>query len=276
MNLIRDILEKNNIEAIEAGTSISPAQNAFCAKICSKIIASQFCVVLLNNQEEKDIEVPNANVNMEYGLMLGFNKFVIPFQRKSQKLPFNVSGLDTIKYNDADFQRLAEKAIKDAIQKTKQQSSIKPFYDQLLETFVLTRETTFTDVTIPGEKTIYLIGSPLGFNLLTDFSGFKYIFLGNFTNLRTELILWRIKLLEKSLSQKLQSLPKREEFKIITREQLEPFKEIIENMEIWIIVNSDDDKSKVDGILKKSGLEYRYEIFSENDVLSEVKNIIEV
>ena len=33
MNLIRDILEKNNIEAIEAGTSISPAQNAFCAKI---------------------------------------------------------------------------------------------------------------------------------------------------------------------------------------------------------------------------------------------------
>jgi hypothetical protein len=42
---------------------------------------------------KKGAEIPNANVTMKYGLMLGFNKYVIPFQRASQQLPFNVSGL---------------------------------------------------------------------------------------------------------------------------------------------------------------------------------------
>jgi len=62
-----------------------------------KIITAQFCIVLINNDEMEGREIPNANVNMEYGLMLGFNKYVLPFQRASQRLPFNVAGLDTIK-----------------------------------------------------------------------------------------------------------------------------------------------------------------------------------
>ena len=97
MTIIKSILEDRGIQAIEAGGTLAPGQNAFCSKICSKIIAAQFCVVLLNNDEKDGNEIPNANVNMEYGLILGFNKYVVPFQRKSQKLPFNVAGLDTVK-----------------------------------------------------------------------------------------------------------------------------------------------------------------------------------
>jgi hypothetical protein len=49
------------------------------------------------------ITKPNANVNIEYGQMIGFNKFIIPFQHENFPLPFNVNGLDTIKYNDRNF-----------------------------------------------------------------------------------------------------------------------------------------------------------------------------
>ncbi|MFH1318703.1 MAG: hypothetical protein ABIH71_06780, partial [Candidatus Omnitrophota bacterium] len=84
-----ELLEKRNIEPIEAGSIIVPAQNVYCTKICSKIIISRFCIALLNNDIKNDQEVPNANVHMEYGLMLGFNKYIIPFQKKSQSLAFN-------------------------------------------------------------------------------------------------------------------------------------------------------------------------------------------
>jgi predicted nucleotide-binding protein len=97
MAILKKLLEERGIQPVEAGGSLAPGQNAFCAKICSKIIAAQFCIVLINNDTVDGKEIPNANVNMEYGLMLGFNKFVLPFQRESQKLPFNVAGLDTVK-----------------------------------------------------------------------------------------------------------------------------------------------------------------------------------
>jgi len=100
MTILRRVIEGQGIQTVEAGGALAPAQSAFCAKICSKIITSQFCAVLLNNEEVDGREIPNANVNMEYGLMLGFNKYVIPFQRASQKLPFNVAGLETIKYTN--------------------------------------------------------------------------------------------------------------------------------------------------------------------------------
>jgi len=98
-DILRSILTEKSIEVYEAGGDLEPGKNAFCTKICSKIITSQFCIVLLNQEHKEGISIPNANVNMEYGLMLGFNKYIIPFQREDEALPFNVSGLDTIKYN---------------------------------------------------------------------------------------------------------------------------------------------------------------------------------
>ena len=106
-SILRNSLDRRGIEPVEAAGALAPGQNAFCAKICSKIIVSQFCIILINNDIVNGAEIPNANVNMEYGMMLGFNKFVIPFQRESQRLPFNVAGLDTVKYSAESFERKA-------------------------------------------------------------------------------------------------------------------------------------------------------------------------
>ena len=42
---------------------------------------------------------------------------LIPFQRESHSLPFNVAGLDTVKYNNNDFAVKATNAIDIAIYK---------------------------------------------------------------------------------------------------------------------------------------------------------------
>jgi hypothetical protein len=49
VSVLRRLLEDRGIQAEEAGGSIAPGQNVFCAKICSKIIMAQFCIVLINN-----------------------------------------------------------------------------------------------------------------------------------------------------------------------------------------------------------------------------------
>jgi hypothetical protein len=144
MTILRHLLEDRGIQPVEAGGALAPGQNAFCAKICSKIITSQFCVVLINHEELEGREIPNANVNMEYGLMLGFNKYVIPFQRASQHLPFNVAALDTVKYDDADFERRAAAAIDQAIQQTQQDSPTTIPPDQILSAFLLNKKVLVT------------------------------------------------------------------------------------------------------------------------------------
>ena len=81
--------------------------------------------------------MPNANVNMKYGLMLGFNKYVIPFQHESQKLPFNMAGLDTVKYTNSNFEKEAAKAIDVAVVPTSQETTPAFNPDQILEIFLL-------------------------------------------------------------------------------------------------------------------------------------------
>ena len=174
MQIIHNILEKKGIQAIEAGGHTVPAQNAYCAKICSKVITSQFCIVLLNNDTQDGRETPNANVNMEYGLMLGFNKYVIPFQRESQRLPFNVAGLDTIKYNNSNLQEKAEKVIQEAIDRTQQKQDEPVISDHKINLYLLKRNLLMTHIDNQGDKDLFRLGSPVGFNLLVDFSGMKY------------------------------------------------------------------------------------------------------
>jgi hypothetical protein len=122
-------------------------------------------VVLINNEESEGREIPNANVNMEYGLMLGFNKYVIRFQRASQHLPFNVAGLDTVKYDDRDFERRAAAAIDQAIQQTQQDTPTNIPPDQILSAFLLNKKFLVTPLSNQGDKDLYQLRSHLGFNL---------------------------------------------------------------------------------------------------------------
>lgn len=264
--ILRRVLEERGVQAVEAAGALAPAQNAFCAKICSKIITSQFCAVLLNNEESDGREVPNANVNMEYGLMLGFNKYVIPFQRATQRLPFNVAGLDTIKYTNSDFERLASSAVDQAISETRQDAPPPFDPDKLLEVFLLSRKALVTPINSDGDRNILQLGSPLGFNLLNDFSGLTYMFFGNFTALRTELIIWRVRMLAEILDGRRATIDARVRAGIATESQARVMEDVMGRLQIWLVVTSSADKEALARVLSTST--YRVEVFSIEDVVA--------
>lgn len=274
MNVLRGLLKERQIETIEAGGALSPAQNAFCSKICSKIITAQFCIVLLNNKEEAGQEIPNANVNMEYGLMLGFNKYVIPFQKTSQTLPFNVHGLDTVKYSSREFELKATSAIDQAIIRTQQKAVKVGLPDQQIESFILSRKALFASVDNQGDKVLFDMGRPLGFNLLHDFGGLKYIYFGNFTMLRSEIVLRRLRLIEEIMNGRSSSLPQRHAHGMITSAtEINYYSELLNNFHIWTLVTSDEDKRKIVESLSASPLSHHVDVFSLSDVSSILEQV---
>jgi hypothetical protein len=273
MDLLKKLLEEKGIQPIEAGGYLAPAQSAFCAKICSKIITSQFCIALLNNDEKNGIEIPNANVNMEYGLMLGFNKYVIPFQKASQKLPFNIAGLDTIKYDNKIFKDKAISAIDQAIKETNQNEVPKDTSDQLLDVFILSRNYVWSPVDNEGERNILRLGLPLGFNLLHDFAGNNYVFLGRFAALRPEAILWRLKKLNEMLNGRRGSIQQRVKDKIATPEQAAVIERLFETLQIWVLVTSGEDKKAIQLELSKQPMIYATDIITIDGMTSELSAV---
>ena len=264
-DILRDLLEHRGIEAVEAGDRIEPGKYAFCTKICSKIITAQFCIILMNHdtveQNGDAREIPNANVNMEYGLMLGHNKYVIPFQRDSQKLPFNISGLDTIKYNQRNFSDLAARAIDQAINETAQAQPITSA-DQILGSFLLINDAILVNVNLnQGERSVFDLGSPLGYNLLMKFDGLTYIFLGNFPQLRTEAIIWRATKLANVISARMSSMQFRIDAGLADDKSRALVDVFAERLEVWLIVNTSEQRLELESWVEKQRLPFRTTIF---------------
>jgi hypothetical protein len=93
LEILQSLLQEKDYEAYIALQRLEPAKLAFCTKICSKIITSQFCIVVLNRSSHRDhpeIKIPNPNVHMEYGLMMAFKKYILPFQLEGEELAFNI------------------------------------------------------------------------------------------------------------------------------------------------------------------------------------------
>ncbi len=273
MSLLRRILTEHSIDPIEASATLAPGQSAFCTKICSKIITSQFCIVLLNNEKRDRHEFTNANVNMEYGLMLGFNKYVIPFQLASQTLPFNVAGLDTVMYTHHNFEQLATEAIVKAIEATHQVPSREVAPDQNIAIFLLSKRALVASITEQGTKNIYDMGMPLGFNLLHDFSGNNYIYFGNFTMLRLEAILWRIHMLEEIILGRTAILPQRLQDGFFTEPEYNLAVQILNTIQIWVLVTGPEDKTKILNDIHHMPLTHQVKIYSQSDIASELSNL---
>lgn len=270
MEILRNILEKRGIEAIEAGQSFDPAKFVFCTKICSKIITSQFCAIFMNNdiidKNGSKSEIPNGNVNMEYGLMLGHNKYVIPFQLENQKLPFNVSGLDTIKYTPRTFKERAEKAVDQAIEETSQKSAAADPNQIVREFLLLMNSMPVILGRNQDEQIIYDLGAPLGFNLLVKFDGLSYTYFGNFPNLRYETVIWRITKLLEVLTARLTAIEIRKSLGITSDAALAVLAEFLKRLELWILVNGEPERQPLLGWAAQRSSEFPLKIFTMSEV----------
>lgn len=274
MAILRNLLGSRGIEAVEAGGTLAPGQNAFCAKICSKIIVSQFCIILMNNDVKNATEIPNANVNMEYGLMLGFNKYVIPFQRESQTLPFNVAGLDTVKYTNESFERKAAEAIDVAITATRQDAAPAFSPDQILEAFLLSKRLLVVPLATEGDRNLYEMGRPLGYNLLMSFDGMRYVYFGNFTALRPETVLWRLRTLEEIIQERTGSLPERVKLGIAVNPQVVAALQIfLGQLQTMLLVTGDEERAKVQGEIAAKPTRWPVQVFSLRDIAAALQSV---
>ena len=122
-----------------------------------------------------------------------------------------------------------------------------------------------------GDRNLYLLGSHLGFNLLNDFTGWKYTYLGNFTALRPEVVAWRIQMLIEILDGRRVALDSQVKFGMATEVQARVMNEFFDRVGIWAVVNSDREKHAVD--LEFAGARYPVEVFSTNDVRLELENL---
>ncbi len=277
MRIIKNLLEKRGIEAIEASETSAPGQFAFCSKICSKIITSQFCIVLANHDVKENAEMPNANVNMEYGLMLGFNKYVIPFQRESQELPFNFAPLDTVKYDQNSFEDKAAKAIDLAIKETTQTDDGSIFSgDQILEIFLLSRDLMVLPLNNEGDTNLYELGKPLGFSLLATFDGMRYSYFGNFTFLRPEVVLWRLKKLENIIVARFNSVPERADLGLFSMnaQTLKAIQLFLKDMTIMLLVTSNGDRDRIRKRIAECPGPWKVEVLSLDDVRAVLDDIV--
>jgi len=274
MTILKHLLSDRHIEPIEAGGSLAPAQNAFCAKICSKVITSQFCIVLVNNVVKQGQEVPSANVNMEYGLMLGFNKYIIPFQREGQELPFNIAGLDTVKYTSQTFEQKATEAIETAIAATTQEVVTPLSPDQVLEAFLLSQQLLVVPINSEGDRNLFELGRPLGFNMLMTFNGMQYVYFGNFTPLRPETVIWRLRTMEAILLARVQSIPERVKMGMASEAQAAAVESWFKTLQLWALVTSDDQKTQIAQALVAMNFSVPVRLFAMPEISEALHGIV--
>lgn len=267
MEVLRSLLKERRIETYEAGGSLAPAQQVFCQKICSRIIQAQFCIVLLNEDTVEQSQQPNANVNMEYGLMLGFNKYVVPFQRETHKLPFNVAGLDTVKYTDTSFKAKAEVAIDLAIAQTAKPEE-QPGINPDIGAYLLLHGWLVVSIENPGERAIFQMGAVVNFNLCHDFSGNRYMYFGNFAKLRPHVIAWRIRKLADIVDKRIGGMDVRLQAGIISEQQIALFQQMRRELELWVLVRNKDDHDAVSKLI--DGCTLAPKIFTIENVDSDV------
>ncbi len=119
IEVIKSVLRDNNLEPYVAIENFEPGKDIFCEKICTKIIESQFCAVLLSDviHVGKDRAIPNPNVYYEYGLMVAMHKTIIPLQRQDAPLAFNIQSLDTLTYNPKTLRGIFQAALKSVLSK---------------------------------------------------------------------------------------------------------------------------------------------------------------
>lgn len=245
VEVVRRLLDDRRIEAVEAGGSLAPGQNAFCRKICSKIIVSRFCIVLLSADRINGRLTPNANVYAEYGQILGFNKYVIPFQEEGHKLPFNVSGLDTVTYTSSNFAEKARSAIDVAIAATEPVGVASAVPDEMLNGLLMARGFMFSEVDDGEAKAFFRLGNFVGFNLVNSFDSLRYTYLGLFAALRSDAVIFRHRMLSRILSEVICAMPTKQDILNLDRPTRRAIEHVVRNLRCLLVVQSEADAADV-------------------------------
>ncbi len=249
LDVFENILAEKNFETFIALQNSDPANNLFCTKICSKIIASQFCIVLLNSsshEEHKEIKMPNPNVYFEYGLMLGFKKHILPFLIEGDVLASNIGGFDTIMYNKSRLKEYANREIDKSIRQTRTISmptgALFSSRNEKHLTYTNILGLRVSQLNTDVENYLNKLGNQLGFLLLDGRGGIVYFGLFEYVPSKKIISLLRSLLQEVDFAKK--------EFETITKmnmteKQVENVYHILNHVRAEVVVSNEVDKKKI-------------------------------
>lgn len=244
IDVIKDLIESHQYECHIALKRIDPGTFAFCTKICSRIIQSQFCIVFLDPSYDKvGSEYPNPNVHFEYGMMVSQNKYIIPLQDERFDLAFNISPLDTIKYNDTNFKSKVSEAINYAITRSseKKEMGTRPQSPEVIIYYNLIG-LRLSDTNNNFLKLIWEHGSGLGFFLFDDKRG-KYKFIGPFDFEDPKLAILHTKLLVDNLSSTYENLMSSQDKTEAEKEQAYSY--FTDSISVDIVISPFYDKADI-------------------------------
>jgi len=246
IDILQNLLAAKDYEAYVAVQKVDPAKLAFCTKICSKIITSQFCIVILNSsqhRDHRDVRIPNPNVHLEYGLMMAFKKHIIPFQREGDGLAFNIRPLDTIMYTNSTFKAKADTAIDSAIlaSGTTSRPSRSISSESLLR-YIAIRGLRVSPLGTNDADALYRVGSPMGFLLL---DGVEIVWFGPFDHEPAKEVAFRLKLLLQNVHN-MKGVFEKETVRTLSAEQVEFYRRLWARLKIEVFVSSEVDKKKVE------------------------------
>jgi hypothetical protein len=94
----------------------------------------------------------------------------------------------------------------------------------------------------------------------------QYLFLGNFTAIRPEIILWRIHKLDEIVEGRKSSFATKLAAGMGTAEQFELLSRIIDSVEIWIIVSHESDRAAIANDLNTTPPRIKTSLFTLEEV----------
>ena len=193
--------------------------------------------------------------------MLGFNKYVVPLQRINHSLGFNIQGLDTIKYDDDTFEVKARKAIEIAINSTTPARPSTPSADQIVEAFLFYKDIFVAPAREPGEHYIASLINRYNFILCTSIDTQSYTFLGLFTNLRADAVVFRLKKIPSIMKYILDNFRLRVQIGAASG-NIDVATKIFQETRLLLVVAGDLEKTTVLQYLSQADLDMSIELFT--------------
>ena len=126
-----------------------------------------------------------------------------------------------------------------------------------------------------NNRNIFELGRPLGYNLLMTFDGLQYLFFGNFTALRSEVVLWRIRVLQQIIAARLGSIPERIKMGVAepNATQMALIKSFMDKLAVWILVTGDVEKTTIQSSIASTDLKWPVKVFAISDIAAALQNI---
>lgn len=103
----------------------------------------------------------------------------------------------------------------------------------------------------------------------------RYVYFGNFTALRPEAALWRVRTLQDIVEERFGSLPERVTLGIA---QVEPnllaaLRIFLERLQIWLLVTSDEDRTTLQATATAAALRWPVQVFALSDIATALQSI---